>query len=811
MSLNTITVLVAVPLLVGSTYVPGTPGAPWSEQEILDVKAKMRRVFTNPQGAMSGALKALGFPPERMQNKIYQGNWRNPHAPKFLRLAFHDCVKYTDGTGGCDGCLNWHGMETMMEDAPNKKLYDDVKFTNNNGLGPTVELLEAIYTVPDFPGNTPVLEMSLKESGKSRADLWSLAAIVAVEWGIETNNYVCADAADAWVNGAGECHHLKGEDGCMVNLDKPIPFRTGRSDCEVTDPNYPYKAGKEEVHPNAVGSGYDTMEFFQSQFDMSGQEAVALLGAHTFGRLFVMNSLFRYTWTSAGTRMFNNDYFKMIADEKRWFFDDPGVCTKVGDAKGNMPRRRWLTHFRSDTKNGGPVHWISESYVCPNCVKGPQAWWNKQERKKCCRDEFIPEGHFCRPNKIPYEERDLAAQDKGCERWRFVMGVDEMALPAEMGLYFDFNQTDGFPTGCPGFENFHGKEGSRVWSSSGWARSDPGCDKQMLAIPPTDKPTSWYMEEYARNQDRWILDFTDVLDKMMVNGYTKDQLVEGTYPYLGVSCSPRKQHIHYSQCWVESDPEGPEFTLVSQLDGRVLQLNEESGAIEMWDRVEGQLNQQWRTNKNQDQLINSKTGANLEMYGVSAFELGEENEQGFAPIFFKGIQRNGEGLSITRNWKRENGASAHAFKYYGGGNQNFKINVIAPELKACEMVDENTFFIENVRTEEVLTVDAESGAVALKAKADGSGSQMWRWARSCDQDGSFLENPETGRFLAADVRTTVDVKDGNAWVYDEEAKTLKSDSGYAKNTKRKGIKMDGRVRYTKKGSPWKWFQWNIVH
>merc|ERR1712048_756539 len=89
-------------------------------------------------------------------------------------------------------------------------------------------------------------------------------------------------------------------------------------------------------------------------------------------------------------------------------------------------------------------------------------------------------------------------------------------------------------------------------------------------------------------------------------------------PYLGVSCSPRKQHIHYSQCWVESDPEGPEFTLESQLDGRVLQLNEESGAIEMWDRIEGQLNQQWRTNKNQDQLINPKTGANLEMYGVLA-------------------------------------------------------------------------------------------------------------------------------------------------------------------------------------------------
>ena len=31
-------------------------------------------------------------------------------APKVLRLTFHDCLKYDDGTGGCDGCLNWSGM-----------------------------------------------------------------------------------------------------------------------------------------------------------------------------------------------------------------------------------------------------------------------------------------------------------------------------------------------------------------------------------------------------------------------------------------------------------------------------------------------------------------------------------------------------------------------------------------------------------------------------------------------------------------------------------------------------------------------------
>ena len=45
-----------------------------------------------------------------------------PSAPKIVRLAFHDCLKYEDGTGGCDGCLGWQGMgvtyRTKVSTAP---------------------------------------------------------------------------------------------------------------------------------------------------------------------------------------------------------------------------------------------------------------------------------------------------------------------------------------------------------------------------------------------------------------------------------------------------------------------------------------------------------------------------------------------------------------------------------------------------------------------------------------------------------------------------------------------------------------------
>ena len=47
----------------------------------------------------------------------------------------------------------------------------------------------------------------------------------------------------------------------------------------------------------------------------------------------------------------------------------------------------------------------------------------------------------------------------------FISGIDEMALPCEMGLYFEFqNRGNGYPTGCPGFVDFDGSN-NPSWSA----------------------------------------------------------------------------------------------------------------------------------------------------------------------------------------------------------------------------------------------------------------------------------------------------------------------------------------------------------
>ena len=114
-----------------------------------------------------------------------------------MRLAFHDCIPYDDDVeigNGCDGCLNNDGMNMhMFDEFPNEGTAPDSTSTNNNGLWFTADLLEEIYTDPEFPGikSIPNLEVSMKDSGKSRADLWAFAGLVAAQMGIEENNLAC--------------------------------------------------------------------------------------------------------------------------------------------------------------------------------------------------------------------------------------------------------------------------------------------------------------------------------------------------------------------------------------------------------------------------------------------------------------------------------------------------------------------------------------------------------------------------------------------------------------------------------------------
>ena len=132
-------------LCYSTEYVPGTPGAAWSKLEVLTVKSKLYSVFAN--GGRDAVHQLTGLPMEVVRTMM-------PHSPvaKVIRLGFHDCIKYQDGTGGCDGCLNWEGVGFRYDNPVSGQWrWPNVGETNNNGLSWTVEILEGIYTDPNFP------------------------------------------------------------------------------------------------------------------------------------------------------------------------------------------------------------------------------------------------------------------------------------------------------------------------------------------------------------------------------------------------------------------------------------------------------------------------------------------------------------------------------------------------------------------------------------------------------------------------------------------------------------------------------------
>ena len=81
-------------------------------------------------------------------------------------------------------------------------------------------------------------------------------------------------------------------------------------------------------------------------------------------------------------------------------------------------------------------------FACPQCqVLNTGSQHSINEWAECCAD--APEGMQCKPDGVPRvfdtNSSQLENDDtQGCEKYRFPHGLDEMAINAEIGLYFDF-------------------------------------------------------------------------------------------------------------------------------------------------------------------------------------------------------------------------------------------------------------------------------------------------------------------------------------------------------------------------------------
>ena len=795
-----ILVSVLLSLGAGAPYVPGTPGAPWTMEEILIMKAKFFFMFG------------------RMDN-----------APKHLRLGFHDCIKYADGTGGCDGCLNWKGMDQKLDIAAGAKNLPVEAGAGNNGLGKTVRDLETIYTNANFPWGSPALTASPQELGWSRADLWAFSSMMAVEFGVLVNNFKCDEGNDVQSRGTSwfGCSHHLGEPECKVDIERPFKFQTGRVDCTEHDEEFPYKATKEEKHPSATDGGRKTVEYFKTEFpDLTGRDIVALMGAHTFGQPHIDISQFPYQWTSKGGRMFNNDYYKNMVGEDRYFINaEPhGNCELIGNAYGEKPKTQWLAHTRMTNVKGGPVFWIHRNHVCPPCMLEEQLIGMPLEMREweseCCSNK--PEGTFCRPDRDGPDMEDDNLNG-GCERMKFIVGADEIAINAEMGLYKQFEvDDDGIIFGCRGLEIFNtsmrGEGRTAVWSvpPGKWGPYEPECPKQTIEHPAgSGEPLYTIFEEYASNQKSFINDFFLALEKMSANGYPEG-LTNAPDHWTDVTCPlPADRHAPFTCYKSEAAGSGDPIVIQTPWEhgkGWVIQQDPETGNSQMGpaDLEAGPTpHQQWVWSESGTQLINLGTGTPLVLDGYSSWKIETfENWQGVHTLI-RSAYNPDKGLDAWLakvDQTRVLAANAHT-----GNNQRWTIITNKGQWESGPCVEEavpegEPFQIKNVKSNKMLQVDGD-GSV----KMSKNGDQMWQWAvNKCNEDLSYLFSVPSGKILAADGKSVTDELEGNTWSYNSAELTLSSETGPLTDTKRKGQRVDKTIRRNKKGQPWKFFRWILA-
>ena len=280
---------------VAGSYVPGTPGANWTTEELTQTKEKLLWVMKNPKSALqctSGGLHAAYY---------YQYYYQDldsilPTAAKIVRLGFHDCLPEKDTGAGCNGCLNLKGVGNryFIYKGCENPTTDYIKYlckyyegdlrpqvqseTDNNNLYWVAAVLEDLYKDSLYGGVQS--SQSLFDAGKSRADLWAFAALVAVRYTLERNNEMCENFEETQ-----GCPLSQGGPDTIPNFCKfdlnsddiqPV-FRTGRSDCvsdcsESWAPEFCTK--QHEIHPNPHFAGNETGKFMNVSFGLNVQVGI---------------------------------------------------------------------------------------------------------------------------------------------------------------------------------------------------------------------------------------------------------------------------------------------------------------------------------------------------------------------------------------------------------------------------------------------------------------------------------------------------------------------------------------------------------
>ena len=364
-----------------------------------------------------------------------------PSLPKIVRLTFHDCLKEPSGVG-CNGCLFFKGLENLCNPGTNE-------VSTNNDLYWTAAVLEEVFKDRHF-GNIE-LNTSLYESGKSRADLWAFAGLVALQEAAKNHNNKCSkDKPPPCLNQIN-----KDSPPCWIDLPE-LKFKSGRSDCTQYELNHFFSSTNEEIHPSNIMNGSQTTLFFKENFGFTKQETVAIMGLHTLGLPNDCNSLFSHLpWVTHGEEDLNNMYFVNMVNKTNFRFADSQELTGhkssdcampvsafVGNEYGHPVKVGYKILNHKKLKLGGPYNWVPFSAACSSTLCSSLQL--PYHPNSCCH--WNPTS--CA--KLPYCPVEFC-QEAPCPEFSKFMSIS--MLNPDMGLYLSFDvHRSGRPQGCSGMK-----------------------------------------------------------------------------------------------------------------------------------------------------------------------------------------------------------------------------------------------------------------------------------------------------------------------------------------------------------------------
>lgn len=190
---------------------------------------------------------------------------------------------------------------------------------------------------------------------------------------------LCLSRADIWAIAA-----LVGADVTQNQLDFPLEW-VGRRNCDDNDP----RGGPARVMPSADLDVHALLDFFANEFGFGAQEVVALMGAHSIGRVDVVNSNFVGRGWDDDNDELDNNYYRQLDTDVRWNqvharrFQWEGGRGGSGDADEDgiimmnvdiALVRDFSDFFNEDNgdvdcrfRNRGPIN--NQQPVCPNAAQ----------------------------------------------------------------------------------------------------------------------------------------------------------------------------------------------------------------------------------------------------------------------------------------------------------------------------------------------------------------------------------------------------------------------------------------------------------